>query len=145
MLRTRRPTTLQEFNQQFPPRPAGTRNRQDSGAIDDALTGRLATKACTVQDLQTVFSQLSDSELSEDSQLLLTLARNLPIALKHEPGLMDTCATRCLQAASQAPIATQEDVWLILRNAVPTLPQATAIALRDSLRDCGHHMPASVV
>jgi hypothetical protein len=52
---------------------------------------------------------------------------------------------RTLSSLSHASLATREHVWMILRNALPSLPQPTAIALRDSLQAFHHHQPATVV
>jgi len=129
----KRPTNLNEFNQQFPPQTDGRKAK------------RPPAKLVTIDDLQRTLSSLSDTALGKDAQLLLALARQLPLALRNEPGLMEMCASRCLQAASHASLPTQEDVWMVLRNALPSLPQPTAIALRDSLQAFSHHQPATIV
>lgn len=140
---TRRPTNLQEFNREFPPQQLVGQNA--TGADCARPRTRVLTHTSTIHDWQFLLSNLSDQDLGNDTQLLLAMARDLPVTLKHEPGLMSLCASRCLQAASQAPLATQEHVWLTLRNALPRLPQATALALRDCLDSQAHHMPATVV
>lgn len=142
-----RPTNLIEFNQLFPPQTDGHKlNGQEVTTAESSPRRELLpANPVTIEDLQHSLSSLSDAALGEDSQLLLALAHHLPLTLKHEPGLMDMCARRCLQAASHASLATREHVWMILRNALPSLPQPTAIALRDSLQAFHHHQPATVV
>ncbi len=141
-----RPTNLIEFNQLFPPQTDGHKHsaRNAAGEHAPGREGHWA-KSDAINDLQRTLSSSRDAALGKDSQRLLELARDLPLTLKNEPGLMDMCARRCLQAATHASLATREHVWMILRNALPSLPQPTAIALRDSLQAFHHHQPATVV
>lgn len=144
---SKRPTNLQEFNQQFPPRADGHKPTATNAMGREHAPGRerLLAQPATIEDLQRALSSLSNAALGEDAQLLLALAHTLPLTLRNEPGLMDLCAHRCLEAANHASLATREGVWTILRDTWLSLPQPTAVALRNVMQKLRHHQPATVV